>query len=397
MDHGGITLRDRFYGKPLASAAVFLFLFHPNRLSQAAPSQIGLYIAIWATFTGFLFLPRAWWNRRLAAAAVGIVAIECAVAFVCYREIRLLYFVAILLFAAAIRFSLTGSHTPAVAAMAVAALLYVWFGQADLFNLLTFVLLAAMLYFFIRIRMQRKAVHETNKRHLAELRDAYEQLQEASATAIQYAVLEERTRIARDIHDAVGHSLTSLIVQLQAMRYMLKDNPEQAGRTLEEMLGVARRGLQDIRISVHALADDRSVPGMTALKSLLTRMEASASIGYTFRHDVPDGEVSAEAFATLYRVLQESITNVIRHSGATRLEVELGREANGIALRIRDNGVLEAGGKMMEGFGLKVMKARLEASGGSLRYGPAEPNGFELVAIVPGAEAGRRDEAGKET
>jgi signal transduction histidine kinase len=117
--------------------------------------------------------------------------------------------------------------------MFVTATLYIQFGFKDLFSFISFALFSVVLYLNIRSRMQRNEMFELNKRHLAELQEAYDQLQEASVKVMQYAVLEERTRIARDIHDAVGHSLTSLIVQMQALRYMIKKDPAQAEQSLE--------------------------------------------------------------------------------------------------------------------------------------------------------------------
>jgi signal transduction histidine kinase len=198
--------------------------------------------------------------------------------------------------------------------------------------------------------------------------------------------LEERGRIAREIHDAVGYSLTSLIVQMQALRYMIKKEPVQAEQSLEGMLIVARQGLHDIRTSVHSLADDRIRSGITPLKALLSRMEASASIRYTFHADLNEEDLDVDINGILFRVLQEAITNVIRHSTATLVEVSLKRESENILMRIRDNGILESTQKINEGFGLKVMKARLEERGGRLRYSIAKPHGFEIVAEIPTAE-----------
>lgn len=373
---------NRSYGKPFASAAFFFFLTDSNRLFAGPPARIALHLAIWATFTAILFAPPSWRTRLGRGAAAVLLAAESAFAIFYYDEMKLLYFIAILLFAAALRMSFARSLHPAIAVLIIMAALYYRFGHADVFSFLSFVVSAVVLYFFIRSRIQRNEFHAANERHLAELRVAYEQLQEASAATMKNAVLEERTRIARDIHDAVGHSLTSLIVQLQALRYKLKENPEQARQAVDDMLDIARRGLQDIRVSVHSLADDRSFPGIAAMKSLLARTEASAAIGCTFRCGLRDNELGAEAGETLFRVLQEAVTNVIRHSRATRIDAALEREADHIVLRVSDNGS-NNGTAIRDGFGLSVMKARLEAHSGSLRYRLLAPNGFELTASIP--------------
>lgn len=384
-----MAVRYGTWSRSLASAAAIFLLMDMNRLFAAPLPRLALHLAVWATFSAFLFAPRDWWTRARAAVAAGIVGIECAVGIALFQEIKLLYLAAVFLFAAALRRWFSRSLAPIVAAMIAAAALYANFGRASLFDLFSYVLLAFVLYFFIRSRIQRNEMNELNRKQLIELQDAYAQLQEASATAMQNAVLEERTRIAREMHDSVGHSLTSLIVQMQALRYMLKENPAQAGASLEQMLAVARQGLNDIRSSVHALADDRTVPGLSALRSLLDRAEATANIRCRLQADAAEDEIGAESYADLFRVLQESLTNVIRHSRATELEVELRRTAGTVVMRIRDNGELTPGGGIDEGFGLRAMRARLEERGGSLAYRAAEPNGFEVTAVVP--EGGRTD------
>jgi signal transduction histidine kinase len=163
-----------------------------------------------------LFFPRSWWTRTLLAACV--IMIESAAGLIGYQEMKLVYFLAILIFASTIHLTLSKSPVPPMAVMFVTAGLYIRFGREDLFNFVSFVFLSVVLYLNIRSRIQRNEIYELNERHLAELQEAYDQLQEASVTAMQYAVLEERGRIAREIHDAVGHSLTSLIVQMQALR-----------------------------------------------------------------------------------------------------------------------------------------------------------------------------------
>lgn len=386
----------RNYGKPLARAAILFFIMEINRMFSGPLSKIGLNLVMWATFSGILFFPRSWWTRSRLWMAAGIVLIESALGVIWFQEWKLSYLIAIFTFGAAMHLFLSKSPVPAMVAMFITAILYNRFGSENLFNFLSFALMAVVLYFSIRSRMQRNELHELNKRHLTELQEAYEQLQEASATAMRYAVLEERTRIARDIHDAVGHSLTSLIVQMQALKFMIRKDPAQAEQSLEGMLAVAREGLHDIRTSVHSLAGNRSISGLTSLKALLNRMEASASIRYTFHADFHDDDVSAGIYETLFKILQEAITNVIRHSRATQLEVGLKREQGKTTMQIRDNGIFAPSQEIREGFGLKAMKARLEERGGSLRCSAAEPHGLELIAEIPEAEQARGHDSGKD-
>ncbi len=345
--------------------------------------RAGLNLLVGATFSLILLSPTSWWTRARLLTAIGIVAAECAAGLIWFHETKLVYFLGVLVFAAIIRLSMSKSPLPALAVLAVTAGVYSRLGRADLISILSFILVAAVMYLNIRSRMQRNEMYELNKRHLAELQEAYEQLQEASAAAMQVAMLEERTRIARAIHDDVGHSLTSLIVQMQALRYMIGNDPQRAQQALEGMLTVAREGLHDIRASVHSLADDRQVSGTAPMKALLSQMEASASIPYTFQDEAAEDNADPAVFGVLFRVLQEAITNIIRHSRASSVEVRLTKERGYLVLRIRDDGAAEPGRPIREGFGLKTMKARLEEKGGRLRYASLPPHGFEITAEIP--------------
>ncbi|MFH5184118.1 sensor histidine kinase [Paenibacillus sp. TAB 01] len=257
------------YGKPAAGSAALFFVMNFNHLFQGPPLQAGLNLLLWVTFTVFLFLPRPRWTKVRIVLALCLLGIEIAAGVILYHEMKLLYFMAIFLFAAAIRMYVSKMQAPAMAVVLITAALYARFGRQDVFTLLSFVVFAAVLYFYIRSRIQRNEIYEQNKRHLAELQDAYDQLQQASATAMQYAVLEERTRIARDIHDAVGHSLTSLIVQMQALRFMVKKDPEP-GRA------IVKRNARRRPAGTAGYSDFCSCAGRSALRSGNDRLDIAA-------------------------------------------------------------------------------------------------------------------------
>ncbi|OCT11223.1 hypothetical protein A8709_05965 [Paenibacillus pectinilyticus] len=369
--------------KLLIGAAVLLLLLRGNPFMHGSPLQIALLLITYLSFISTFFFPVSWWSRSKIVLVSAILLVETALGLLWLHETKFIYMLAIVFFSISIRLSKTRSAVPAVLTMMVIAFLYTRFGREDVFTFLTFALLAIALYLNIRSRMQRNSMYALNKQHLHELQDAYDDLQKASVKDMHYAVLEERTRIARDIHDAVGHSLTSLIVQMQAMRYMLDRDTAQAAQSLEGMLVVARQGLHDIRTSVHALADDQSRSGILPLKALLARMEASSSIQYVFHSSVSDEDLDPQLNGLWFSVLQEAITNVIRHANATEIEVSLVADDEKWVMRILDNGHSEAEQRVNEGFGLKVMRARLEEKGGSLLVTNREPNGFELVAEIP--------------
>ncbi|MGV3466101.1 MAG: sensor histidine kinase [Heyndrickxia sp.] len=369
--------------RKMISVAVIFFLMFVNRLFIGPFPKLFLNFLIWLTYTIALFIPKSWWTKiRIALMAI-VVGIETAVGVFWFHEIMLIYLLAIVIFYVSSQLSLKKSPIPAMLAMLMTAIFYIRYGKEDLFSILSFLFFAIVLYFTIRIRMQRNEMYNLNQQQLVELQEAYEQLQEASVTSMQYAVLEERTRIAKEIHDAVGHSLTSLIVQMQALKYMIKKDTVEAEQSLENMLGVARKGLQDIRTSVHSLADNQVISGLTPLKALLSKMEAATGIRYTFQSEITEDDLTIDLNGILFRVLQEATTNIIRHSQASLVNVRLKKRSSEIMMCISDNGILDSHYEVKEGFGLKVMKERLEEIGGRLYYSILEPHGFEIRASIP--------------
>lgn len=239
-------------------------------------------------------------------------------------------------------------------------------------------------------RIQSEA-YEANKRHLQELQEAHKELQEAhhqlqdaAISTMQVAVLEERTRIARDIHDALGHSLTSLIVQLHALQYMLKDGgPPHAQEAVQNMLTVAKQSLEEIRSSVHTLVIDKHSMGLTPLRALLSQAEKHTGLKVELHAEDLDVDLPPEITVTLYRILQEALTNTLRHSDATSFRVSLVLEDNCILLSIQDNGNLTKDISLKPGFGLTGIQERVKALNGTLSYFIREPHGFQIDVSIP--------------
>ncbi|MFD2371493.1 sensor histidine kinase [Brevibacillus sp. GCM10020057] len=238
-------------------------------------------------------------------------------------------------------------------------------------------------------RIQNEA-YQTNQQHLAELQkahaelqEAHDQLQEAALHTMHVAVLEERTRIARDIHDALGHSLTSLIVQLQALKYMLQDGPPLAQEAVRNMLGVAKQSLEEIRSSVHTLAMDKTSLGLTPLRALLSQAEKHTGVKTEMNCDNLSTTPSQEIIITFYRILQEAITNSLRHSDAKKIEVVVEERGRSIFFSIRDDGSITDSSTIKPGFGLNGIRERLQKLNGRLRYFVREPHGFQLDVEIP--------------
>ncbi|TCZ79301.1 sensor histidine kinase [Paenibacillus albiflavus] len=276
-----------------------------------------------------------------------------------------------------------------------AAIFFMLKGQLDI--ILVYTIAHASTYvLFWGVRVKREAT-EASKRHYqqlrevhAELEQAYKELQqthreleEATVRLLRFAVLEERSRISRDLHDSIGHGLTSVIVQLQALPYIMKMDAGEADISLKTALEVARRCLQDVRTVVHQMAVDEEGLGLVALQSLVKQAREQGDLDIALTVDGSFSKWSSEIYESLYRILQEALTNVFRHANASRVDVEVSESDGELTMTVTDDGIWTDSNPIFPGFGLSSMKARSERVDGVLRIEPVDPHGLRLVVKIP--------------
>lgn len=236
----------------------------------------------------------------------------------------------------------------------------------------------------------RRDAHHLTKLHLEELNKAHKELktmhnelQEATVHSVRYAALEERTRLASEIHDGLGHQLTSLIVQLQALQIMQETDPKRAAESISQLISIARQAMAEVRVAVKEWSNDEMGLGLVALKGLVSQTQGRSSIQFNFNQQSDVSEWPIEASIVLYRVLQESLTNVLRHSNATICSIDLEEANDTIYLTVTDNGITTKEKPANLGFGLNGIVERCKAAGGDCHFSSIEPHGFCLEAVVP--------------
>jgi signal transduction histidine kinase len=248
-------------------------------------------------------------------------------------------------------------------------------------------------YALVRGRRLRREAAELREQHLEELGAAHEELKRAhaelelsSVESVRYAALSERSRIAKDIHDVIGHNLTTLIVQLQALQYMLPHDPAVAATRVPAMLEVARSGLKDVRKVVVDLAEDETGLGIAALRGLVSQVEGQSGLQIDFYASIDDGDWPLQHSIILYRVLQESLTNILRYSQAETVSVHVEANHEDISLRVADDGVYTGDPPIEPGFGMRNMVERCAAVGGGCRWSVNLPHGLKVMATLPCTE-----------
>ena len=220
-------------------------------------------------------------------------------------------------------------------------------------------------------REARTALAEANQL----LRDHASQVEELATT-------KERNRLAREIHDSVGHYLTVVNVQIGAARTMLDQDRSRALEHLSKAQSLTQEGLAEVRHSVAALraSPTESRPLPEALTALVDQWRA-AGLNANFRVSGTMRTLTPQTNLTLYRAGQEALTNVAKHANATTVNVRLNYDYDRIRLTVKDNGV--GASESEGGFGLLGIRERVQLLNGSVRVTTDAGKGFILEVEVP--------------
>jgi two-component system, sensor histidine kinase and response regulator len=198
------------------------------------------------------------------------------------------------------------------------------------------------------------------------------------------ATLEERNRIARDIHDSLGHALVALNIQMEAALALWDDRPERAHAALVEAKQLGTQALQAVRESV---TDMRSTPLhgkllVEAIEALVGEFSRTTGIVPQLQLSLTRSTSPAVNTAA-YRIVQEGLTNICKYARATVVSIQLASTPTGLQLVLQDNGRGFDAAAARTGFGLQGMAERVAAVGGQLQIESAPGSGCRLSAILP--------------
>lgn len=228
---------------------------------------------------------------------------------------------------------------------------------------------------------------EANRRLDASLQPlvrANMRLQEYAAAAGREAAANERKRLAREMHDTTAYSLTNLVMMLEAAMDLAPGGPEELHRHLERARDQAKAGLLEVRRALQALrlAERAQPAGLGALRNLVETFEMAAQIQVLFTiYDGVPTTLGEEADLAIYRLVQEGLTNAMRHGRATRVQISIARVGQVVSVQIKDNGVGASG--FREGYGLTGMRERIGHLGGQIQIFSEPGVGFLLSARIP--------------
>ncbi|MFQ5930818.1 MAG: PAS domain S-box protein [Nitrospiraceae bacterium] len=225
---------------------------------------------------------------------------------------------------------------------------------------------------------------------IAMVRDTTERIaaeKQIREQAKQLAILEERGRLARDLHDSVAQALYGVTLNAQAGERMLaSDDTELAAQQLHKIREAAQEALRDMRLLIYELrpADLEQLGLAEALRTRLEAVERHAGLHVDFE-DNEIGRLPSELEETIYRIAQEALNNVLKHSGAKHVALTLDRQGETVTMAVRDDGRGFELDRLKDhhGFGIGGMQERAEQAGGELEIKSALDAGTEAVARIP--------------
>ncbi len=224
----------------------------------------------------------------------------------------------------------------------------------------------------------------TEHRSRAELAAANQRLRQYALMIENQATLQERNRIAREMHDSVGHSLTAQSIQLENVDLWMTKDRAKASDHLAKARSLGKDALQNVRHTVATLRNN-PLQGQSlsqALMKLTQEFERTTSIHIQFstRLETP---IPKEMAAALYRLVQEALTNVSKHSEATQVTIDLTEQEMELSLKVSDNGKGFLPEKNTTGFGLQGMQERTEALGGMFKLHSQPQAGCHIQIKIP--------------
>jgi len=255
-------------------------------------------------------------------------------------------------------------------------------GAGDSVTIVTLVTASGVLGYAVR----------TRRDYVAELRDRAARLEAAEGERAARAIVDERLRIARELHDVIGHSISLIAIQSEAAARSARSNPDAVPAFLSAISAASRQALAEMRGVLAVLRPDATVlpatgelspqPGLDQVGELVASLRAG---GLETRLEAEPMHLPPGIGLAVYRIVQESLTNVLKHAGAgAKAGVTIIRSGEAVRVSVRDDGAGPSGrASSSTAHGIIGMRERAAAYGGFLRTGARPGGGFEVEASIP--------------
>lgn len=230
-----------------------------------------------------------------------------------------------------------------------------------------------------RVKELNAALYESSE----QLRISNTQLKEYALRNEDMARLKERNRLAREIHDTIGHYLTAMDMGVKTCLHLIEKSPDLVKGHLEKVNSLTKRSLSDVRRSIKELQPDAlsRYSLIPALEELATEISSVSRTKVTFEVRGEPFRLSSQLEEFIYRAMQEGISNSVRHGAATRIGCSLGFRGDAVDVCVEDNG--KKGGEPARGFGLTHLEQKTEELSGRIDFGKKKEGGFFLHITIP--------------
>lgn len=221
------------------------------------------------------------------------------------------------------------------------------------------------------------------------LQDRAERLERDQAEQAQRAVAQERLRIARELHDVIAHSMSVIAVQSAVGHHVMDDQPQQARQALAAIEAISRSALTEMRRLLGVLRQEGEpqgslspAPGLADLAMLASQVQ-EAGLNVWMRVDGERFAVPAGVDLSAYRIVQEALTNVIKHAASADAHVSVSYRPGSLGLEITNDGAVAPAAAASSGHGLIGMRERVAVYGGEFTAGPRPEGGYRVHASFP--------------
>jgi len=229
--------------------------------------------------------------------------------------------------------------------------------------------------------------------YAARLEERTAELEQAREELARRAVAEERLRLARELHDVVAHAISVIAVQSGVGAHVADTNPQEAAKALAAIEATSRAALEELRRLLGVLRQEDEpqgalapVPGLADLDSLLAEV-GKAGLAVKLQINGTRPPLPAGVDLSAYRIVQEALTNVVKHAGPARAQVVVGYRDQEVTVEVIDDGrgavTSVSDGRARVGHGLIGMRERVQVFGGDLQTGPRPGGGFRVAARLP--------------
>lgn len=257
-----------------------------------------------------------------------------------------------------------------------------------IYNILVSLNIIVFILFCIDVIQEQQGIIEQVNALYAKLTTTNNELQCANEELKEYAIMKEkmgetkeRNRLAREIHDTLGHTLTGISVGIDACLTTIELNPIATKKRLEVISKVTRQGIGEVRRSVNQLRPDtlERLSLESAIQTMIEDMKSITQANIVFDYQLKNYIFREDEETTIYRIVQESITNAIRHGKADNIKIIINKKNSVIHVEIQDDGM--GCKEIKEGFGTKHMKERIQMLHGYVAF--KGDNGFLVEAVIP--------------